>query len=301
MSTERRTPATSEAAHALRLRAAFEKGRAAHPLLALGPDSFARRALAAAHVRLRRAGALPERNRVEEVLRETDGADLFLAAACDEGVAGAWESLTETYVPRIVGLLRSRGASEDEAREIAEQLPGEAYEPPADGTARTRIGTYTGWGSLFGWLAALALRRLADRRRAPDRRRDEVGRGRSPGRDPDPAEALAGAETSSSLREGLEDAWSELGAKERLVLVLKYRDGLPQTSIAQALGVGPPRVSRLVAAATDKVRAAVRRRLPASEAGDPDRVWRALRDAVGRHLASAAPRIEPLNPREDRP
>ena len=43
--------------------------------------------------------------------------------------------------------------------------------------------------------------------------------------------------------------------RERFVLVLRYRDGLAQKSIADLLGVGEPRVSRSLAGAVDKLRA----------------------------------------------
>jgi DNA-directed RNA polymerase specialized sigma24 family protein len=97
----------------------------------------------------------------------------------------------------------------------------------------------------------------------------------------DPAAMAGEAETARRFGDALRIAWARLTSNEALALALKHHDGLRQRDIARILGVGPPRVSRIVRSAVGKLREGMRPVL-----GTDSLPWPALRDALGAHLAS---------------
>jgi len=271
------------------LRRGFEEGRAAHGPLPLPFETFERRALALTDRRLRRAGGTPAPGEVEEALSRAALGDLFLAVACEEGTPGAWDRFAAFYGRTLVALAVRRGAANAEAEELAREIPGELFTPPPSGGTRTRLGTFDGAGSLAGWLAVIVQRRLVDRRRAAVRTVPLADTDRPDGSAPDPASAAADAETGRLLGEGLREGWAALADREALALLLKYRDGVSQTAIAGILGVGEPRVSRMIAAASEKLRAAVIRRT----GRDAHQAAGGLERTVAGFLATLPPRPDP--------
>jgi len=271
------------------LRRAWEAGRLEYDDLPLPFEAFARGVLARLRRRLERAGVAPARGRLAAALGLTAGADLFLALACEGDVPGAWEALMGRLVPRLQQLALRRGASPAEAEELARELPGELVAPPRQGPARTLIGTYEGTGTLFSWLAGILLRRRALAARSS--RTVPLVEAAGPGACAtapvceDPARQASASELADRLRSAFGEAWSALTPKEGLALLYKYRDGLPQTGIAQLLDVGPPRVTRLLQQGVDKVRSALVKRLGAATSEEGPGLWTALRGAVERSLA----------------
>ncbi len=257
----------------------YEEGRRAFPGVALFREAFAR-----ALARFDPAGGAPG------ALPAAPAPDLFLAAACDEGVAGSWEALLAVHRSALAALLRSRGGSESEAAEVLDDLPGFLCEPPPDGRARTRLGTFRGRSRLSTWLGAIALRRLQEKRVRRAGPLPETPAGGLEARSTPPLQKAVGTEAAARFEGALHEAWGTLTPKECLAVLLKYRDGLDQRRIAGLLGVGEPRVSRLVQAGVAKLREAVRKRLRATASGpfpDDERLWNALREAASRGMASS--------------
>jgi len=283
--------------HDFVLRRAFEDGRRTYGDLPLLFERFAARFLALTCRRLFASGVARNEANVGRVLRRVAGADLFLGVACDEGVSGAWEALAEHYLPRVRGLAIRHGASPGDAEEIVQDLPGALACPPPDGAARTRIGTYDGTGNLFCWLAVIVLRRLADRgrdaARATPTNFDDSALLAAKG--DNPAALVLNADLAAKLRTVLEAAWPRLTRQESLALLWKYRDGLKQEAIAGLFGVHKSRVSRIVTAGVDKLRAAITAGLAADLPAAPSgRLWRALGHAVETHMATLAPMRDQL-------
>jgi hypothetical protein len=112
----------------------------------------------------------------------------------------------------------------------------------------------------------------------------------------DPAVRAERMEVEGRLQRALADALGTCTVGERSALLLTHREGWSGRDVARLLGVGPPRVSRLLAQATAKVRGALVPALKAvgGVAADAD-TWTALRDAVGRCLSGVA--IPPPAPR----
>lgn len=274
MPVAQRSPAPSFPA----LREAYDLGRRAHGPLPLAYEQFA-----AGH-----AGSRPPAH----------AADFYLARACDAGVDGAWERLQQAMDDPLRGFLHKRGASRSDADQLLGEAWGALASPPPRGAAATRIGTYDGRGSLRSWLATILWRRLADRWRTRHREEPlEVAERMPQHADDDPAEGAAHAESARRLGLALEDAWTHLTDRELHALVLKYRHQVPQKDIARILGVGAPRVSRILRSATNRLREALGglRDTPGTSGG-----WNGLMRTIETMLArSAAEREAPGGRRND--
>ena len=224
-----------------------------------------------------------------DALRSIVGADLYLASACHAGRESAWTRLRDEFRGRLVAVALRRGASPTEASEWADDTLADLSLPATvPGDAR-QIGRYSGRGALYSYLATLVLRRGADEVGSAVRRRLRIKR-KSDAQAPQASHvddgliAAVGHETAERIRNALRDGMQACTSREHLVLVLKYRDGRPQTEIAELLKVGAPRVSRLVDQALRKVGDALRRELD----GDPNNTsasWALVCDAVRRELA----------------
>ena len=237
------------------------------------------------------------RERLARMERLAGGPDLYLAIGCDLSAVGAWDRLTAAYVPRLARALTAQGVPPAEADAVAADLPGDLIQPPRDAAVRTRLGLYRGLSSLFSFLTVAALRRFTNRLRSrkpasldahPVRDGEDLGAAPelSARASDSPLDDLVGEEAGERVDAILLAAWRDFTPKEALALLYKFRDGLPQTTIAAMLRVGEPRVSRLLARGIDRLREALaavigsrRDRLSPSE-------WAAVRTALERRLAT---------------
>lgn len=132
--------------------AAWEAGRAAHGKLAVAREDFAAFA---------RARAATWAGSIER------GPDLYFACACAAGLEGAAEQFVETFGDRIRAYLGRIGDDRDVVDEVRQIvlvrcLLGEDGRQPA-------IASYSGRGSLEGWVRATAVREGIALARSRDR------------------------------------------------------------------------------------------------------------------------------------
>jgi RNA polymerase sigma factor (sigma-70 family) len=259
-------------------------------------DGAARKLLA----RLEAAAVPPTPSALDEFLRRTALADLCLALACEAGIPAAWEAFTRVYAPQIRWMALGKGASGPEASAIADELPGALACPPARGGVRTRLGTFDGTGSLRAWLRTIVGCAVADLRRAPRRaslealllteERGEVRAGSccDVGVADDPQRTVGEAEIDRRIEEEIRRGGQSLSPRERLALVLRFRDGLPQAEIGRILGVGTPRACRILKSAVAKLGASLRARGGFVEEAAAEGRWGALRDAVAVYLSGGS-------------
>ncbi|MFO0931220.1 MAG: sigma-70 family RNA polymerase sigma factor [Planctomycetota bacterium] len=272
-------------------------GRTAHPTLEFAADRFeaavvVRAAWTAAEDEIGRDDAL------REIERRGRAADLYLALACDAEVPGAWERLCATALPLVVRGLAARGLGPEAAAAEAADLPGHLIQRPANDRSATRLGGYRGTSSLATFLTTAAYARFASERRrvclaSLDRETPSGARAIDP---PAPASSEPRpeqAEQARRLHEALPVAWSRLTDREAVALLYKGRDGLPQTTIARLLGVGPPRVSRILDAAYERLRDSLGSVLGVAPGEAPDLDAAEFAAEVGRFLATLLPSPRP--------
>ena len=279
------SPRAQAARAATLLDAHYARGRMQYGQLQYPFDPFRARATAKT-----RAWCQNESQPWLRAVEQLKGADFYLASACDAGRDPAWERLRDAFLGRLTGLALRRGVRKDDAVEWIDETLADLSLPRPEGLDERRIGAYSGRGPLFSFLATLVLRRRADAIDAAQRtRRREARRVRGAADQVDTTHVLEramGGELADVTRRALREALAALTPREHLVLVLKHRDGHSQREIARVLGVGAPRVSRLVDAGHRKVAVLLRERL-----GDIDTPegWQSACEAVRRELLEQVP------------
>ncbi|HJQ24951.1 MAG TPA: sigma-70 family RNA polymerase sigma factor [Blastocatellia bacterium] len=171
--------------------------------------------------------------------------DLYLAMACARQDSRAWERLLALYQDYIQAIARFLMPTADAALEIAGNLPSHLFLPGR--TGRCRIAGYDGQAVLATWLRVIITRQAVNERQRKANTHaslDEL---------PDMKDTRAlerlergarSARYAAMIRESFAAACANLSARERLMLLWKYQDGLSSQEIARLLGVHPSTLCR---------------------------------------------------------
>ena len=194
--------------------------------------------------------------------------DLTIARAALGGDSAAVNAVLEE-LPYSLAVLLSKctdSDSEEKAREIIEDLPGDLLAGVnRDGKPVKLLEMYQGRASLRSWITVVALSRLKSWWRGPGYRRREKGvepqqdqgvssaeRGdRSNGEAHDSSDVLA------LLADALSDSLRSLTPRESVCLRLVYLHGVEQQRLARMFGCHAATISRDL----DQTKAAIKRRL----------------------------------------
>ena len=186
--------------------------------------------------------------------------DLVLARACAGGNERAWERFIALYRQPLLRAAIAITSNESLGRELADGLYAELYGlTERDGERRSPLDSYSGRGSLIGWLRTTLAQRHVDRHRRTHREQplDESN------------DRPAGPETPSApdqkavplLASAVQEALEREGPEERFLLASYYLDGRRLHQIAAVLGVHEATVSRKLQRVTKSVRKQILRGL----------------------------------------
>ena len=170
--------------------------------------------------------------------------ELALARACAAGENSAWEIFLTKYREKLY-LSALRIAREDTAaRELADTLYADLYGTTTrEGKRVSKLASYTGRGSLEGWLRTVLAQEYVNRYRRTKRlvsleeESEEGAQFRAP--DPEPPTAA-----DNRLSRATDQVLAELPAEDRMVLSAYYLDGRTLAEIARMLGVHESTISR---------------------------------------------------------
>jgi RNA polymerase sigma-70 factor, ECF subfamily len=183
--------------------------------------------------------------------------ELALARACAAGNNSAWEVFLTRYREKLY-LSALRIAREDSAaRDLADSLYAELYGTTTrEGERISKLASFTGRGSLEGWLRTVLAQEFVNRYRRTKRlvSLDEESEEGSQFAAPDP-EPLPSAD--SRLESATDAALAALSSEDRMVLAAYYLDGRTLAEIARMLGVHESTISRKV----DKLAKSLRKRI----------------------------------------
>jgi RNA polymerase sigma-70 factor (ECF subfamily) len=190
--------------------------------------------------------------------------ELALARACAAGNNPAWEIFMTRYREKLY-LSALRIAREDSAaRELADTLYADLYGMATrDGQRVSKLASYSGRGSLEGWLRTVLAQEYVNRYRRTkrlvslDEESEEGVQFRAPKPEPIPA---ADRNLAESLAQATDEALSVLSAEDRMVLSAYYLDGRTLAEIARMLGVHESTISRKV----DKLAKSLRKQIVAA-------------------------------------
>jgi RNA polymerase sigma-70 factor (ECF subfamily) len=170
--------------------------------------------------------------------------ELALARACAAGVNSAWEIFLTKFREKLY-LSALRIAREDSAaRELADTLYADLYGTNTrDGQRVSKLSSYTGRGSLEGWLRTVLAQEYVNRYRRTkrlvslDEESEEGIQFAAPEPEPVPA-------ADPRLAQATDEALAFLSGEDRMVLSAYYLDGRTLAEIARMLGVHESTISR---------------------------------------------------------
>ena len=170
--------------------------------------------------------------------------ELALARACAAGNNSAWEIFLTRFREKLY-LSALRIAREDSAaRELADTVYADLYGTNTrDGQRVSKLSSYTGRGSLEGWLRTVLAQEYVNRYRRTKRlvSLDEESEDGIQFSAPDP-EPLTPAD--ARLAQSTDAALALLSAEDRTILSAYYLDGRTLAEIARMLGVHESTISR---------------------------------------------------------
>jgi RNA polymerase sigma-70 factor (ECF subfamily) len=192
-----------------------------------------------------------------ELLTDLPIEDLHLAFSCSVGDPRAMARLEKLYFDEIAVAHRKYGSADRQLDDLKQMIRVKLF--VADDSGRPRIGTFSGRGSLRGWLRVLIARSVIEIAR---RRTYEVALDDDRMLDiPDQAESVELARTRKTYRDAMkvafDEAVEELSIRQRNMLRYAFADRLSIDKIGAIYGVHRSTASRWV----EDARAALASRL----------------------------------------
>ncbi|HKD93058.1 MAG TPA: sigma-70 family RNA polymerase sigma factor, partial [Terriglobales bacterium] len=190
--------------------------------------------------------------------------DLALAHGCAAGNEHAWEVFLTRFRARLYEVAYAIARDESRGRELADGLYADLYGTSVrDGQRVSKLASYSGRGSLEGWLRTVLAQEFVNRFRAHSRLvsldEEEEGGSQFAARQVEEI-TLADPRVNTSV----DAALAELDPEERFVLASYYLDGRKLNEIGRTLGVHESSISRRLDKITAKLRKRVLHHLEAS-------------------------------------
>ena len=188
--------------------------------------------------------ATAEPSEVADFLTHLRVEELALARACALGSETAWEIFLTRYREKLFNAAHSIVQGDANARELADSLYADLYGTrTSDGRRISKLNSFTGRGSLEGWLRAVLAQEYVNRFRRQQRlvsleEQTEAGV-QFEAEAPDPTQAI-----DARLREATDQALGSLAAEDKFILANYYLDDRTLAEIARLLGVHESTISR---------------------------------------------------------
>lgn len=188
--------------------------------------------------------------------------DLALARACAWGSDAAWDCFLNRYRQKLYDAAAAIANDEAAARELADSLYAELYgtRQAEDGRRISKLASYTGRGSLEGWLRTVLAQNYVNHYRT--RRRlvsfdEQTETGDRSKYNEIPREPPA----DSRLEQATDVALLELSSEERMILASYYLDERTLAEIGKMLGVHESTISRRIEKITARLHKQIARGL----------------------------------------
>jgi RNA polymerase sigma-70 factor (ECF subfamily) len=185
--------------------------------------------------------------------------ELALARACAAGHNSAWELFLTRYREKLYQSALRIAREDSAARDLADSLYAELYGTTTRAGERiSKLASFTGRGSLEGWLRTVLAQEFVNRYRRTkrlvslDEESEDGAQFAAPEPEPVPsADPLLESSTDAAL--------ASLSSEDRMVLAAYYLDGRTLAEIARMLGVHESTISRKV----DKLAKSLRKKIMA--------------------------------------
>src|ERR1700721_2394250 len=194
--------------------------------------------------------------------------ELALARACAAGHNVAWEVFLTRYREKLYQSALRIAREDSAARDLADSIYAELYGTATrEGKRISKLASFTGRGSLEGWLRTVLAQEFVNRYRRTKRLvslDEEIEEGAQfAAREPEPSSS-----GDSRVESCTDEALAALSSEDRLVLAAYYLDGRTLAEVARMVGVHESTISRKV----DKLAKLLRKKIVAGmmrQGGDP--------------------------------
>ena len=217
------------------------------PNFGVSPESF-KDSLAKTIFKFLGAEGAPDSGDVDSLLSQIQADDLFLALACANGNERAWWEFDQQHRSYLERVARHLAKTDVDAQEVIDQVYVELYGTKiVDGERVSKFATYSGRGSLRGWLRTVIWHSLVDLHRAShdevslDEMTENVGEGMAhasfaeaaPGGEGEMIEHIARERYRKATVSALETAFASLEEHEKLLLMFYHVENLKLREIAR--------------------------------------------------------------------
>lgn len=184
---------------------------------------------------------------IKNFLREIQADDLFMALACADGNERAWWEFDRQHRAYLERVARHLASSDKDARDVVDTVYVELYGTRVvDGARVSKFATYSGRGSLRGWLRTVVWHSLVDLHRAGhdevslDEMTETVGESHAQASFAEPArggeteifDELTRQRYSRATLAAIENAFAALENHEKLLLLYYHVENLRLREIA---------------------------------------------------------------------
>jgi len=181
-------------------------------------------------------------------LQQIQAEDLFLALACSNGSERAWWEFDQQHRAYLERVARHLASTDIDAQEVVDTVYVELYGTRVvDGARVSKFATYSGRGSLRGWLRTVIWHSLVDLHRAShdevslDEMTENVGEGfahasfaeQSLGGEDEMIEQIAKQRYKKATVSAIETAFANLDAHEKLLLLYYHVESMKLREIAR--------------------------------------------------------------------
>jgi RNA polymerase sigma-70 factor (ECF subfamily) len=185
------------------------------------------------------AAAHPDHAQKGDFLRSLRLDDLALATACALGREVAWQRFVTLYRAPLTQAAVAITGSSTLGHDLADSLYSELYGlREVEGQRRSPLASYSGRGSLLGWLRTTLAQRHVDHHRRTHRE-SPLDTLDAPAPQPEPAPAEL-----TGLARAITITLESLSAEERYLLSSYFLDGQPLAQIGRVLRVHEATISR---------------------------------------------------------
>lgn len=183
-----------------------------------------------------------------DFLRQIQADDLFLALACANGSERAWWEFDQNHRSYLERVARHLASTDIDAQEVVDTVYVELYGTRVvDGERVSKFATYSGRGSLRGWLRTVIWHSLVDLHRAShdevslDEMTENVGEGfahasfaeQPAGGEDEMVEQIARQRYRKATLAAIETAFKTLDDHEKLLLLYYHVESLKLREIAR--------------------------------------------------------------------
>ncbi len=190
----------------------------------------------------------PTTEEIKDFLRQIQADDLFLAIACANGNERAWWEFDQQHRSYLERVARHLARTDIDAQEVIDSVYVELYGTRVvNGERVSKFATYSGRGSLRGWLRTVIWHSLVDLHRAShdevslDEMTENVGEGHAHanfaemnlGGEVDMINQIAKDRYRKATLSAIENAFANLDDHEKLLLLYYHVENLKLREIAR--------------------------------------------------------------------